>query len=299
MLSFCGLMFIIAEPSEPRTLSSQNLRPNWGSSQQKSEWTPPPDEKIKFLSPPEQIFQRAAPEELNHPLKFRTAIWEEQNGGSIQVGDFALYYMQDAVEQIVTSQGRKPSVLIAGANNGVLVDRLFPIIVAHEWEGILFEPVPSIYEDLVNNYKKKLGHLWTGLHLENMAITEEAGSVKMWIDDRAPNGGDRPDWKRGTGSLLRHKDEQGYREIAVKSDRLDAILLDRNVKNVDIIQIDVEGHDLMVLRQVADMMRKGTIKPYLVCLEDCNEECQAIYKEFQLKVINAPGQVCGYRIRVP
>ena len=90
-----------------------------------------------------------------------------------------------------------------------------------------FEPSPSAYKDL----KKNSEHF--DINCSNFAISDTDGEVFFSLEN---------------GTALHHitKEKNKY-TIPIKSKKLDNWALDKNLKRVDFLKIDVEGHEFEVL----------------------------------------------------
>lgn len=87
-------------------------------------------------------------------------------------------------------------------------------------------------------------------------------------------------WQRGGGSVVRHQDEKkrGWHTMMVPGDTLAGILAPLQYQEIDLIQIDIEGLDEVILRQV-DAFLMQTTRPRVVCMETCEEFCLGFLQE--------------------
>jgi FkbM family methyltransferase len=138
-----------------------------------------------------------------------------------------------------------------GANDGVSNDFLFEFLKARKATGVAIEPVPEYYEKLKRSY----GFSQT-ISLVQLAVHAKEKEVVLFKvkEDSLKN---LPAWASGIASLdpLHHKRSnvaiEAMERIRVKADLLMNILSPFQLpKNIDLLQIDVEGYDLEVLRQV-------------------------------------------------
>jgi len=162
------------------------------------------------------------------------------------------------------------SVLKIGANDGVKNDPLADFLLHDQrYHGVLVEPIPSYAKMLFANYEE------TGrFKIEQAAITAEDGRVTMYyVDETATdsNGKAIPEWLRGVASMdrshvERHVRPEMYKAIAqttVECLALTSLLKRNNIRKIDLLQIDVEGHDYVVLKQ----FNFSVIRPQLVIFE--------------------------------
>ena len=161
-------------------------------------------------------------------------------------------------------------VLKIGANDGVENDPLADFLLHdRRYRGLLVEPIPSYAKMLSANYERT--HRFK---IEQVAIAAEDGKTTMYYVDRAAtdaNGQPVPDWLRGVASMDRahvekHLRPEMYRaitQITVECLSLASLLARNNVRNIDLLQIDAEGHDYVVLKQ----FNFSVIRPKLVIFE--------------------------------
>lgn len=144
-----------------------------------------------------------------------------------------------------------------GAADGRRADPIFAFVRRYGWQGVLCEPLPDLFALLKQNYQ---GH--EGLLFENVAITER---VEQRVIHRVPLnrvGRDGvPNWAFGASSLVPEKtfisqksNESSLVRLLVK-ETVNCIpfttLLDRNnIQEFDVLQLDTEGYDAHILRQL-------------------------------------------------
>jgi FkbM family methyltransferase len=167
--------------------------------------------------------------------------------------------------------------LEVGAADGKSFDSLYPFALRNNWSGLLVEPNPELFEKLRQNYRS-----CSKVKFERVAISDkfeirELYSVPLEVVD----SGNAPDWALGISSFYQDRNAIGGRGIgedaylAIKDHvrRLEVScvplmsLIDKyHIDAIDIIQIDTEGHDYHVLRQI-DFAR---LMPKLIYFESTN-----------------------------
>ena len=173
------------------------------------------------------------------------------------------------------SQQKKPvQFLQVGAMDGVSYDPIHPFIRNFAWHGVLVEPLPDMLERTRNNYQG-----CTGLVFENVAITEQVETKNLYRI--APDGIVKhklPDWLKGmsTFSDTKLKDYQQYVTVEEVQCMPLMALIERNpLAHIDVFQIDTEGYDYTVFKQL-DFSK---FRPTIINLEIVNlnaEELQAL-----------------------
>jgi FkbM family methyltransferase len=174
---------------------------------------------------------------------------------------------------------RSPDVFFVeiGAMDGVAFDPLYEAVLKHRWRGLLVEPLPDLFAQLTRTYAGR-----EGIILENVAVAETAGTLTMTrVKPDAVVHGLVPSWAKGMSSLFDDRNGLAGHRISgedfekirphivretVRCDTLDNILRKHDVAKIDILQIDVEGYDYQVLKQV-DFSR---FQPTVIRMEWCN-----------------------------
>lgn len=128
-----------------------------------------------------------------------------------------------------------------GANDGVSDDPLRDHIVQGGWHGLLVEPLPAVFERLVANYAGV-----PGLRFANVAVTENEGTVRLFVET---------DGRSVLASLVPERNALSrtrgpVQAIEVPARRLMGLIGEHEIERLDLLQIDTEGYDYHVLRQL-------------------------------------------------
>jgi FkbM family methyltransferase len=164
-----------------------------------------------------------------------------------------------------------------GAMDGIAFDPLYDAVLKYGWHGLLVEPLPDLFAQLSRTYAGR-----KGIILENVAIADTAGSMTMTrVKPDAVARGLVPSWAKGMSSLFEDRNGLAGHRISgedfekirphimretVRCDTLDNVLRKHDIAKIDILQIDVEGYDYHVLKQV-DFSR---FRPTVIRMEWCN-----------------------------
>jgi FkbM family methyltransferase len=181
-----------------------------------------------------------------------------------------------------------------GANDGVCGDPLHPHIVRHRWRGLLVEPLPDVFLQLKETYKQ-----CKGLLFENIAIGENPGWRDMHrISADALSNGTLPPWTKGIASFFNDRNALGgcripgsaFEEIRshitvekVPCDTLQNVLRKHGVTKIDVLQVDVEGYDYHVLKQLDFSL----FRPKIIRIEWLNLPDDE--KSLALELLNSQG----------
>ncbi len=147
-----------------------------------------------------------------------------------------------------------------GANDGISFDNLFDFVVARNSSGIVVEPVHEYFVELVKNYENypNIIKVNKAIHpIEKKIIINKIASDKIFK---------YPDWVKGIASIdsLHHLKTGIASEDIVKeevdADTLMNVLKDNLVDfSIDYFQVDAEGFDYEILKQIDFNICKPTI----------------------------------------
>jgi len=156
-----------------------------------------------------------------------------------------------------------------GANAGDHSDHLQPFIRSSRWTGLMVEPVPYVFERLRRNYAG-LGRVT----FENAAIADRDGRIPFYhLREIEPEERDRvPSWYDGIGSLSRTT-VLGHRRVIPDIDErvvrrevpamtFESLCRKHDVRRLDLLLIDAEGHDAEILRGIDFTVRRPRLLVY-------------------------------------
>jgi FkbM family methyltransferase len=153
-----------------------------------------------------------------------------------------------------------------GANDGISFDRLFHFVTARNGRGLVVEPLPDLFEKLVENYKD-----YPKIIPVNIAVhaTKKNAYLYRVHPQKLPN---MPSWASGIASLYRehhmksHTPSESIIQVEVDCVTLKELFEQYGVNELDLIQIDVEGYDHEVVR----MIDFCSIRPKIIKYEHAN-----------------------------
>ncbi len=180
-------------------------------------------------------------------------------------------YLEEDFDKIIKRYSNKNKNLFfiqIGANDGMKFDPTYLYAKKYRWKGILVEPVDYVFGKLKNNYRG-----FNGLIFENVAIGEKNGFKKFYMLKKS-EGEDIPLWYDEIGSffkenVIKHRDrikDLDKRLITkkIKVLTLKSLLERHKVNRIDFLQIDTEGYDYHILKQIPF----DKIKPSMIVFED-------------------------------
>jgi FkbM family methyltransferase len=148
--------------------------------------------------------------------------------------------------------GPLPHVLQVGANDGVTADPLRPLICKYQLPGLLIEPMPEAYSQLLQNYAGQ-----SGIRFENCALWHENGEREFF---RIRTAAYRDPLIRGMAGLsrevllraahylpdLKHQIETLHvRTLAPRT-----LFEKHQLSRVDLLVVDTEGFDDKIVQLV-------------------------------------------------
>lgn len=146
----------------------------------------------------------------------------------------------------------KVHFLQIGAMDGVKHDELYRYVTTNDWSGVLVEPLPDMFDRLLQNYQD-----YPGLKFEYSAITNQDGQIEMSripiekVQDKIV-----PDWAEGCSTLvtdgyisdlLPHMVKETVRGITLKT------LFEKHGEKYDFVQVDTEGFDYDIFLQIMNI----------------------------------------------
>lgn len=171
----------------------------------------------------------------------------------------------DLVVRLYLKQKEDLFFLQIGANDGITDDPLKELIREFGLKGLLVEPVPIFFHELVRNYVDQ-----PQLEFENCAISEENGKIilyKFKYPERIYSKA------KGVVSLNRKhllrlrrffkNRNLEIEEIEVPSMTLKNLLIKHDVGKVDLLQVDTEGYDYEILK----FAFKTRLRPHIINYE--------------------------------
>lgn len=151
---------------------------------------------------------------------------------------------------------KTPEVFLVqiGSNDGKTNDPFYGHITTRGWSALLVEPVPFIYERLVENH---CGH--ARVITDNVAISNRE-ETRPFYHLRRTDSPDAPWWYDQIGSfdreqVLKSRDEiPGLEELLTSTEvrcvSLRSLLETHGIRSFHILHTDLEGYDSHVIRQL-------------------------------------------------
>ena len=145
----------------------------------------------------------------------------------------------NAIDHLVSSSAGARFVQI-GANDGV-GDPLVGSIAKHKLEGLFVEPQPIPFAELKALYADR-----SGLEFERCAVADDEGPVELVATSGQTTLGTLVPER----NLMKDKSDGDRESITVPGLHFDTVMAKHGVEKFQVLQMDTEGYDYRVLRQV-------------------------------------------------
>lgn len=161
------------------------------------------------------------------------------------------FYSQDRQDELLERRifrGFKRGVFVdVGAHDGVTFNNTLYFEEEHGWSGLNVEANPHVFEQLCANRPRATNvqcavdeENGTTVFLLNDGYTEMISGIKKYYDQRH--------MRRLSQENKVHRSRTSQVEVPAR--RLDGLLAEHGVKNVNYLSIDVEGAELAVVRSI-------------------------------------------------
>jgi FkbM family methyltransferase len=169
-----------------------------------------------------------------------------------------------AIEQIVKHCCSNAIVFDVGANKGQFishVSQLFPPTA----QFFSFEPSKGTFQHLQTNIQR-----WnlSNVRLFNFGLSESPSKQILYMDSE------------GSTRASLYQDETQYSSEEIELSTLDLICEQEDIRQIDFLKIDVEGHEISVLKGAMQMLEKGQIRFIQFEFGESNISSRTYFKDF-------------------
>ncbi len=154
-----------------------------------------------------------------------------------------LFKPHQSLEHIKPYLPKNPTIIEAGAFNGsdsIKMTRYWPKATIYA-----FEPVPYLFEKLVANTA-----LYPQIKCFSYALSDSNGTATLYVSEKPEKPGipSQASSLRKPKERLRYSSMQFPHEIKVKTITLDSWAQQYDVHSIDLLWLDLQGHELSVLQ---------------------------------------------------
>jgi FkbM family methyltransferase len=147
-----------------------------------------------------------------------------------------------------------------GANDGVMADPIRPLVYEFgNWRGVLLEPNPAVYEILKSNY-----HDQPGLSFECLAISDTEGVATLHVSGDSKETIGQGSLDANFAAIAAGISKSAIRTVNIKTATLNTLFAKHNIQEMDLLQIDAEGHDYKILVQ---LLTDTKVRPSIIQFE--------------------------------
>lgn len=115
---------------------------------------------------------------------------------------------------------------------------------------ILIEPVPYLFKQLQKNYLEKTKN--NTIQFKNYAVSNKDGVLELYVPSESNDFSRYPNWATQLAStnpehIQRHFSDLIVEKISVPCFRLNTLIKELNISNIEYLIVDTEGHDYDIL----------------------------------------------------
>jgi FkbM family methyltransferase len=162
-----------------------------------------------------------------------------------------IYYSQDGQDKFLENnvfKGFKNGFYMdVGSHDGLSINNTLFFEINHNWQGINIEPIKEIYNKLVINRPNNINlniavcnYNGTSEFICNTGYTEMISGLKETYDPRHFERLNKENNEKDSKTII----------IEVNTKKLETILDEYNIKNINYLSIDVEGAEFEVIKSI-------------------------------------------------
>lgn len=176
---------------------------------------------------------------------------------------------EKVIGKLVGSLSRESiCVFDVGANKGDFIS-LIEEEVEKEREIHAFEPLSSTYEDLQNRYGGK-----KGIITNKFALGKKIEEREVYYDEEGSG------LTSMTKRDISHIDKKMSKSESIKVNTIDNYCSENNIDEIDILKVDVEGHELDVFEGANKMMKNDLVKYVIFEFGGCSIDTRTYMKDY-------------------
>lgn len=192
--------------------------------------------------------------------------------------------LQLVIQDLMMKRGEKLSFVQIGAHDGYHLDPIRPYVEKHHWSGVLVEPQPEIFKQLIKNYENE-----KQLTFVNAAIAHK-GNKPLLVGFKDKSLPHHSTMLASFNYVAVMQNTHGYQgetfALDVPTLTLEELFDQNAITMLDLLQIDTEGYDYEILK----MLRVGKVRPTCIHFES------AFYGRDDLTACYGMLDQMGYRL---
>jgi FkbM family methyltransferase len=181
-------------------------------------------------------------------------------------------YALKKIRKILSKGQIGPLVLMdVGANIGAYSQSIIEVFHGLDYQLHIFEPAAETYQKLVENVSSL-----PQVHFHNIGLSNQKDAAVLFSSEE----------KSSLASLyprnLDHTSIDFSKKETVSLNTLDAFCEENNIRAIDFLKTDVEGHELKVFEGAQQMLSNKKIKAIQFEFGGCNIDSRTFFKDFYL-----------------
>lgn len=174
--------------------------------------------------------------------------------------EWVLRYLAEA------GRGRRPRVFFdVGAHKGEYSEGILRVY-GGDADIYCFEPAGATYDALRDRLEGR-----SNVRLFNVGLSDEEGSVDLYSDTLVS----------GRASVYRRGISEGsYNKESIRLVTIDGFCAKEGIDRIDLLKIDVEGHELSVLKGAQGMISSGSVSYIQFEFSEFNVESRVFFRDF-------------------
>ncbi len=173
------------------------------------------------------------------------------------------------ITSALNDAGDRPCIFDVGANKGQFLSLLTEVLKHRDADIHAFEPSSCAFGTVSEMFRSD-----RRVHLNQMALAREVGKATLHSDE--PGSG----MASLTDRRLEHRNIQISHHETVNVDSIDHYCEANSIAQIDLLKIDVEGHELDVLAGGERMLKKGGIAAVAFEFGGCNIDTRTFFQDF-------------------
>jgi FkbM family methyltransferase len=177
---------------------------------------------------------------------------------------------EKGVFELLLRQTQSPCCIFdVGANAGQYLHLILKYFGNDKINIHCFEPGKSTFAELTNNAPKS-----SMVKLNNVALSNICGEAQLYYDEK------RSGLASMTKRRLDHFNINFEQYETIKIETVDSYCLNNNINRINLLKIDVEGHELDVLNGANEMFKQKAIDIITFEFGGCNIDTRSFFQDF-------------------